>query len=118
MLSEQENEEYRKKLANAPRKAIYAPVPIQCPQCSGMRVVNEATHKIKCPFCDFEEPLTILRYEVDPEAFEAQLQKEKEMQAERLTQYQNDKNRSIAWGLLIAFIIVFLLVLVQFCKYS
>lgn len=56
--------------AGVPRIPVYQPVSVICPCCSGNRTMDMKQGMAKCPFCGFEEPLTLLRYENDYSAIE------------------------------------------------
>ena len=90
-------QEYQRKLANAPKKAIYKPVSsMQCPRCVGNRVIDQAAGVIRCPFCEYVEQLTVERYEIDQEAFQRQLQAEEQTRLAQAAEKQRKQNYDTA----------------------
>ena len=64
--AEQRQRELEQRLANAPKIPVYKPVPVICPRCNGNREIIREQGKAVCPYCDFVEPLTVERWEIDP----------------------------------------------------
>ncbi|WP_294753283.1 hypothetical protein [uncultured Ruminococcus sp.] len=96
---EQEYQEYQRKLANAPKKAIYKAVPMQCPLCNGHREIDDEKHQIKCPYCSHVEMLTVEGYEIDQQAFQQQLQEEQKQKAALEAEKQRIRNFNTAIGI-------------------
>ena len=111
---EQEHQEYQRKLANAPKKAIYKAIPMECPLCNGQREIDDEKHQIKCPYCSHVEMLTVERYEIDQQAFQQQLQEEEKQKAAIEAQKQRIKNLDTAIGIfsiITGFILVFSIIM-------
>ena len=95
MMEEARQREHQRKLENAPKKAIYKAVPLDCPKCMGRREIHRETAQAVCPYCDFVEQLVVDRYVIDQEAFQKQLQEE-ELQRQQRVKRQNQL--VFCWG--------------------
>ncbi len=110
---EQDKQEYQRKLENAPKKAVYKPVSLQCSLCMGRRTIDEAAGMVKCPFCGATEMLTIDHYEVDQEAFQSQLQEEEQTRIKAAAEKQRKQNYDTAITFVAILNFIMLIVLIN-----
>lgn len=113
VLMERDQREYQRKLANAPKKAVYkTAASLQCPLCMGQREVNETTGTVHCPYCGASEKLTVDHFEIDQEAFRRQLQEEEQARiaAEAEQQRKHNYNTAITVFAILAAIMLIVLI--------